>query len=194
MAAKALCSIPDCGKPRKSNGYCNPHYMRHRRHGDPLAGRINGGAAQEELRLCLLTENKVDCWIWPYAKDEGRAIMGYDGRRQFVARVVCQIAHGHPPSPKYEAAHSCGNGHLGCVSRHHLRWATHAENMNDGIASKASGKPRKRITWLTPDDVRSIRAQRARGVSINALSSDFDVNRSTIRDILTGRSWNWLAD
>lgn len=33
------CSLPDCNKPHRSNGYCNPHYLRWKRHGDPYAGR-----------------------------------------------------------------------------------------------------------------------------------------------------------
>lgn len=40
MADQALCSIPDCGKPQVNfRGWCNAHYRRWRRHGDPLRGR-----------------------------------------------------------------------------------------------------------------------------------------------------------
>lgn len=34
-----ICSIPDCGKPSKSKGYCWGHYARLRTHGDPLGKR-----------------------------------------------------------------------------------------------------------------------------------------------------------
>ncbi|RUV65859.1 hypothetical protein EOA64_00505 [Mesorhizobium sp. M1A.F.Ca.IN.022.02.1.1] len=37
MATRALCSIPDCGKPSINiRGWCSAHYMRWNRHGDPL--------------------------------------------------------------------------------------------------------------------------------------------------------------
>src|SRR5690606_27836851 len=36
MAAKPLCSIPDCGKRVKTRGWCSAHYERWRLHGDPL--------------------------------------------------------------------------------------------------------------------------------------------------------------
>lgn len=36
---ETVCSLPDCNKPNRSNGYCNAHYFRWKRHGDPYAGR-----------------------------------------------------------------------------------------------------------------------------------------------------------
>lgn len=37
MAIQSLCSVPGCDKPAKSLGYCNTHYLRFHRLGDPLA-------------------------------------------------------------------------------------------------------------------------------------------------------------
>jgi hypothetical protein len=31
-----ICSIPDCGKPARSRGWCKMHHNRWLRHGDPL--------------------------------------------------------------------------------------------------------------------------------------------------------------
>ena len=36
-----LCSIEDCGRKHKGYGYCNKHYEKFKRYGDPLAGREN---------------------------------------------------------------------------------------------------------------------------------------------------------
>lgn len=36
MADSRICSIPDCGKPRFGREWCNAHYTRWHRHGDPL--------------------------------------------------------------------------------------------------------------------------------------------------------------
>lgn len=42
MATKSseppVCEVAECSKPVKYGRYCNPHYKRWRRHGDPLAG------------------------------------------------------------------------------------------------------------------------------------------------------------
>ena len=36
MATVKLCSVADCGKPHSKRGYCNTHFLRWKRHGDPL--------------------------------------------------------------------------------------------------------------------------------------------------------------
>lgn len=36
MAAKGICSVPECGKNVLGRGYCSTHYSRWRVHGDPL--------------------------------------------------------------------------------------------------------------------------------------------------------------
>lgn len=33
-----ICTVEGCDKPYRSKGYCNPHYLRSRIHGDPLGG------------------------------------------------------------------------------------------------------------------------------------------------------------
>lgn len=39
MADMILCSVDGCDKEPSRKGLCNAHYLRQRRHGDPLAGR-----------------------------------------------------------------------------------------------------------------------------------------------------------
>lgn len=46
MAAESLCSIPDCGKPAIKRGWCNAHYKRWLRHGDPKAGAASPDGTQ----------------------------------------------------------------------------------------------------------------------------------------------------
>lgn len=42
-----ICSIRDCGKPAKTKGYCNGHYLKLRRYGDPLGGSWSWGEKRE---------------------------------------------------------------------------------------------------------------------------------------------------
>lgn len=37
-AGRCPCKVNDCPNPRHAGGYCNPHYGRMKRHGNPLAG------------------------------------------------------------------------------------------------------------------------------------------------------------
>lgn len=126
-----LCSIGGCGKPTVNvRGWCKAHYQRWYRHGDPLMRtRLANGEAETYLRDVVMAYDGNDCIFWPYSK--GRAMMSRDGRHATVARVVCEEHHGAPPAPDYEAAHSCGKGHGGCVTKGHLSWKTAVENASD---------------------------------------------------------------
>lgn len=72
-----------------------------------------------------------DCLTWPFSATRGRGALQYMGKRWYAARLMCQLAHGEPPSPDHEAAHSCGKGHEGCTNPRHLSWKTRAQNRQD---------------------------------------------------------------
>lgn len=36
--ADRICSVADCGNPHLARGFCNVHYLRWKKHGDPLIG------------------------------------------------------------------------------------------------------------------------------------------------------------
>lgn len=126
------CSIDDCSKPIVNiRGWCSAHYQRWRAHGDPLKGRTADGEPKRYLHEVVLAYEGDECMPWPY----GRYASGYGRiRGSIVSRLVCEAVNGPPPTPKHEAAHSCGKGHEGCVTKGHLSWKTHAENMADTIA------------------------------------------------------------
>src|SRR5690349_16534473 len=74
----------------------------------------------------------ADCLKWPFADDgKGYGVIKVDGRQQYAHRIMCTLVNGEPPTELHETAHSCGNGHLGCVHPGHVRWATRAENHAD---------------------------------------------------------------
>lgn len=54
MAHSRVCSIPDCGKSHYAHGWCESHYKRWRRHGDPLAGQ--GTKVPALNQLCSVDE------------------------------------------------------------------------------------------------------------------------------------------
>lgn len=103
-----------------------------------------------------------ECLIWPFCRDGrvGRGRLGVGGIQYWAHRLMCELAHGKPPSPKHQARHSCGNGHLGCVNPKHLSWATNSENQSDrrqhGTQKGAKGS---RAT-ITPADIAEIQAKR----------------------------------
>lgn len=74
-----------------------------------------------------------DCLSWPFSRDPhvGRGRLGYLGKLYWAHRLMCELAHGKPPTPKHQAAHLCGKGHEGCVNPLHLAWQTASENLLD---------------------------------------------------------------
>ena len=135
MAAKSICSIDGCDKPRESRGWCANHNRRWVKYGDPLGGRPSPGEGPRFYQDVVLPyADKDSCLAWPF----GRTSKGYgkiwvDGKTHLVSRLACAHAHGEAPTLTHEAAHSCGKGHEGCVNPHHLRWATRTENFADKI-------------------------------------------------------------
>lgn len=193
MATTRICSVPDCGKPVKGRGWCAAHYHRWTRHGDPMGGNTPYGEAARFLETVVLSHQGEECLLWPYAKmGNGYAELRLNGRAVLVSREVCRRINGAPPTPKHEAAHSCGNGHLGCVSPKHLRWATSAENKEDQLAhgSRARGE-KMGSARLTERQAREIKAA-GKNDSYVAIAARYGVSEATIRDILSRRTWGWL--
>lgn len=40
------CKVDGCAKPARCRGFCEPHYMRNHRYGDPLGGRWHDGRVE----------------------------------------------------------------------------------------------------------------------------------------------------
>lgn len=193
MAAPRICSIPNCGKPSHARGWCSGHYWLWRVHGDPLGGGTKSGEPERYIRERVMKYDGADCLVWPFARSHGYAIVTRNSRNIPVSRLVCEYEHGPPPTPKHQAAHSCGRGDLGCVTRGHLRWATRTENMADCVlhGTRPRGERHGR-SKLTETQVRSIR--RLKGtMSQREIARLFGVSQMTISLIHTGRKWGWLV-
>lgn len=193
MADTRLCSIDGCSKPAFGRGWCSAHYSRWRSHGDPLAGRTSPGAPMRHFNEVVLAYEGDECLIWPFAKSRrGHAALRVDGVLMSVARLVCERVHGPSPSPDLEAAHECGNGHLGCVAKKHLSWKTRAENEADKLrhGTRVRGTMHK-LAKLTEDDVRQIR--RLAGTTTHReLAEKFGVSESRIGFVTRRIDWAWL--
>jgi len=134
------CSVDGCTGKSLKRGMCNKHYLRWWKHGDALGGSTPWGEAQKFYNETVLPYEGDECLAWPYAKVNGYGQIRIDGKIHLVTRLVCASVNGEPEDPSHEAAHSCGNGHLGCVTKKHLRWATRAENRDDMVLHGRSNK------------------------------------------------------
>jgi hypothetical protein len=196
------CSVEGCEGNAHSDaggarGYCLAHYKRWRKYGDP-SGRAQRRSEKLMALEALLQSHRHDddaCIIWPYTRTKaGYGQIWSEGGTQYAHRIVCESVHGPAPTCKHQAAHSCGNGHLGCVNPRHLSWKTHAENMADKLIHGTENRgDRNGQSRLTEDQVREIR--RLKGSMFQReIAEKFGVTLSTVNHIYNRTTWAWLND
>jgi hypothetical protein len=190
-----ICIVPGCTRPPTGHkDMCHAHYKRFWRHGDADGQRRFYAAPGEPMRWLLanISYTGDDCLHWPYAVEpqSGYAVIGTP--KMIASRLMCELVNGPPPTKHHEAAHNCGNGHLGCVNPNHLRWATPASNSFDRWehGTMVFGEEVHNAK-LTVDSVRQIR--RLRGVMTqSAIGKMFGVHQGTVSAIQLRQSWSWL--
>lgn len=136
-----------------------------------------------------------DCLIWPFSRNpiNGYGHFGHERKHYLAHRFMCKLAHGEPPTPKHQAAHSCGKGRDGCINPRHLSWKTHSQNQLDrrlhGTKHNAWwGKKGK----LKPQQVLAIRALKGQ-LTQAAIARDFMTTESNVRAIQNGKTWRHLV-
>lgn len=189
------CSVDICNSPAFAKGYCGSHYMRMRRHGDPLAGRTPEGEPLRFVHEVAIHHTGTDCLTWPFGKiAAGYGTVRVDGKILYTHRYICELVRGAPPTPEHEAAHSCGKGHESCISPIHLDWKTPAQNQADRIDHGTHARGERHVgAKLTEAAVREIIALRGIETQIK-LAERFGVSPASIAGIHSGRNWSWVSE
>ena len=184
------CTIPGCERYVEGHGYCRKHYDRWRSHGDPLKTKY----AAPGSRIKWIRANKdhkgEECLPWPFSRDHnGYGQVTVNKRVLIASRVMCEVAHGKPPSEAHQAAHLCGNGRLGCTNPNHLVWATVGENVahreEHGTILRGERCPASK---LTKKQVLHIFRNRRR-VEGKVLARKYGVHVASIYNIWNGHTW-----
>lgn len=194
MAKSRLCSIPACDKSCVARGYCKTHYYRLKKYGSPTAGKETPGFARRFIYNVAISYPGDDCLVWPYARDSkgyARSILS-NFKSTLAHRIVCEIVHGAPPTPKHEAAHLCGNGSGGCVNPHHLSWKNHTENMLDKMihGTHVEGE-RVGSAKIKECHVLEIRATAGK-MTQRKIAAIYDISQQTVSDIQTRKIWRHI--
>ena len=124
------------------------------------------------------------CLTWPFGRNEkGYGQVQYEGKIQKAHRVMCILAKGEPPEPRFNAAHSCHRGHEACVHPQHLDWKTPSQNtLESAIHRRGVRLPRK----LTIDQVEAIRASNKTHAE---LAAEYGMATNTIGKIKRHEIW-----
>lgn len=154
------------------------------------------GEAQRFYREVVLTDERGPddpCLIWPYSTNpDGYGQVAVDGRLRLVSRLVCEEIHGAPPAPDDHAAHSCGCGQHGCVTKSHLDWKTRALNEADKVAHGTDNRgERHGMHKLTEPEAREILRLEGKE-SATSLGRRFGVSEAAVRLIHKRKNWAWL--
>lgn len=123
---KATCSVDECGGPARTRGWCDKHYRRWRRHGDPLV--ILQPTAGE--RFWAKVDKSSRCWIWTGARSStGYGNVWHGGRYRPAHRVAFELLIGPIPDGLH-LDHLCRV--RACVNPAHLEPVTCKENVRRG--------------------------------------------------------------
>jgi hypothetical protein len=178
--SRTECSIDGCSGHTIARGWCRRHYNKWWHQGDPLAPDRHQ-KAMLFFDQAIKTETE-DCIFWIFSTSGGPR-----------AREMCAKAHGPRPSKRHGVAHSCGNGHLGCINRKHLRWATQKENLADRIGHGTANRgERHGNARLSREKVKQIRARLARVEFQSDIAKSLGIGQTTVSHIHRGSSWGWL--
>ena len=153
--------------------------------------RRANGALKDFIAAAILHDGD-QCLHWPFGSSNGYGSIRWKGKTIGVHRLICRLAHGIEPSPKHHAAHHCGDP--SCCNPNCLRWATPAENSADrlghGTAPLGEKNGRAKITDI---QVQEIVRRLDNGNRQWKIALAFDVHRTRISTINTGRNWDHLT-
>lgn len=135
---KSYCRIDGCDQPCKGGGLCAAHYLRQRRHGDPLAGRRSPRIFASPVEAFeAYVQKGADCWRWTGPLyPEGYAYFDVAGVRYSAHRWSYEHYEGPIPDG-LTIDHLCMV--KACVKPSHLEPVTQKVNNQRRSAAYATG-------------------------------------------------------
>lgn len=129
--SKRICSIDGCTTKVHARGWCNLHYRRWERNGDPVM--LERIADRDEAVLSRLVPDG-DCLVWTlHTNDEGYGRFRLNNRMVLVHRYVWEKEYGPVPDGKW-IDHRCHNPLCSKVT--HLRLVTRKQNLENSHGAR----------------------------------------------------------
>lgn len=195
----ALCSIDGCASPKVARSWCNKHWKRWRKWGDPMRTDLPRGPAAARFWPKVDKDSEAGCWIWTAARDA----WGYGIFRKSAYvparahRWTYEQAYGPIPEGML-VCHKCDNPP--CVNPAHLFLGTDLDNNRDRAAKGRSSRTNSPVgenSWrakLTTQEVMEIRARYAAGgIYYRELAEEYGVSTNHIGRLVRGDEWKHVA-
>jgi len=130
-----LCTVVGCehsARKGKTSPFCEKHYSRVRRHGDPNVALKDHTPAAQRWKKQYVIDERTQCWNWTGPQTRGYGFI-QDGaaHRYQVHRFVYEQLVGSIPDG-LELDHKCRN--TLCINPRHVEPVTHLVNVRRGNA------------------------------------------------------------
>ena len=171
------CKIDGCNNKHYGQGYCNKHYKRNWRYGDPLYTKIelHGMKNTSEYRSwCDMKRRCYNASNSAFHRYGGRDIAVCDKWKSSFNCFLLDM--GLKPFPKAQIDRIDNNGNYGPDN---CRWVTQTENARNRSGVKLSMKKVKEIRKL----------YKKGNITHKALGILYKVATPTIADVTSNRHW-----
>lgn len=141
----------------------------------------------------VISTKKNDCHEWIGSCVGGYGSFRLNGKIQKAHRLAYQNKIGDIPTGMI-VMHTCDN--RACVNVNHLRLGTVLDNNRDRdekgrhIALRGESHGMSKLIRCGVLEIKKL--QRAHAKEINQLAKRLGIAKTTIRDVMNGRTWNWL--
>lgn len=194
---KKQCKIENCNDIATRKGMCGRHYKRMMKFGDPEAPVRQTAKRGEPYKfMCEEIKKETDeCLLWPYAKiPNGYGVINHEKNYQLTHRLVCMMVHGEPPFPEAQAAHLCGNGHLGCFNPRHLKWTDQSENQMHRVKHGTSNRGESHgLSHRTNEQILQLKSYIDKGMTDTEIGKMVGEHPRYVNMIRHGKIWSWLT-
>lgn len=145
------CAIDDCRGVHEARGWCNKHYKRWQKYGDPMRHAFAQTPEEFEARFWGNVEKTPTCWNWTGSRTSAGygQVLKATASRVYAHRYSYELSVGPIPEGM-EIDHRCHN--TLCVNPDHLRPATSKQN-NENFRGAQRGNPSgvRGVIWRKED-------------------------------------------
>ncbi len=175
-----ICSIPGCDNKYYGKDYCNKHYKRFKKYGNPLCNKKETHSMSQTAEYDAWFNMKVRCYNKKhksYHRYGGRGIVVCERWRDDFIFFYQDM--GLKPFPKAQLDRIDNDGNY---EPSNCRWTTHARNGQNQVTTK-----------LTIEKAMEIRKIYSIGnILQKELAGKYGVHKNTIRAVVSNRTWKTI--